>query len=162
MLAESSSVAKSVFLALGGGNNLTAAGSIGRSLVVDGRDGNDVVTLAATVNITDNFFARLGAGDNIVTHNGKVDGNFKVVSKNANDTVTIAETAIIGGETKLGLGEQRFGHGWFGGFGSGWHGPDGMGAPMTTSHVAPSPTASGTKTSLTAALSRVAQLLLRR
>jgi hypothetical protein len=42
----------------------------------------------------------------MVTQAGTVDGDFRVVSLNEDDTVDITDTAVIGGETILGLGEQ--------------------------------------------------------
>jgi hypothetical protein len=94
-------------LKLGGGNNaVTVSGTVGK-LAVDARNGDDAVTIAATATIADNFFARLGGGSNTVTHNGRVDGNFRVLTANADDTVTIADAAVIGGATQLGLGQQR-------------------------------------------------------
>ena len=55
--------------------------------------------------------ARLGAGDNVVIHNGAITGNLDVTSANANDVVTIATTAIVGGTQTLTLGEQTNNHG---------------------------------------------------
>jgi hypothetical protein len=73
--------------------------------------------------------ARLGGGDNSLTHDGVINGNLFVTSANEDDTVTVADTATVGGETILTLGEQpefdghhRFGRGPFGGgrgFGAG-------------------------------------------
>jgi hypothetical protein len=75
------------------------------------------VTIAETAAIAGNFSARLGEGENSVTHNGTIEGDFRVVSANEDDTVTIADTATIGGEQQLGLGEQTEyqGHGGCGG-----------------------------------------------
>lgn len=51
-----------------------------------------------------------------------------MTSKNADDSATVADTAIVGGETTIALGEQRdfpfhrgngHGHGAFAGFGGG-------------------------------------------
>ncbi len=119
-LAAASTVDDNVKLNLGSGDNsATISGAIGGSLAYDGRAGNDSVTIEEAASIADAVFARLGAGDNVVTHAGSVGGDFHVVSANADDTVDIADTATVGGETTLGLGEQRQGHGGGGHCGGG-------------------------------------------
>jgi hypothetical protein len=120
-------IERNLKLSLGDGDNtVTVAGTIDGSVMYDGRDGDDVITIAETAIIADSVFARLGDGNNSVTHNGQIDGDLNVVSANEDDTVTVAETAVVGGKTNLGLGEQldffaRCGHGGseFGMFGVG-------------------------------------------
>ena len=54
-----------------------------------------------------NVLVRLGDGTNTFSHEGEISGNLLVTSKNEDDTATVADTAIVGGETRIALGEQR-------------------------------------------------------
>jgi hypothetical protein len=90
------------------------------------------LTIAETATITDNVFARLGAGDNVVNHNGNVGGNIKLFSANANDQFNVGTTAVTGGTTTNKLGQQKTGEHYEGLGGGCSHNTGSNGATCTT------------------------------
>jgi hypothetical protein len=99
---------------------LTVGGFVDGFVFYDGRDGDDVVTIAEGATVEESVVIRLGDGANAVTHEGVIEDDLRVTSKNEEDTVTVADAATVGGETVLTLGEQP--NGGSGGPGGGGHG----------------------------------------
>jgi hypothetical protein len=82
----------------------------------------------------------MGDGDNTFTHDGEIESNLFVTSKNESDTATVSDTAIVGGETTIALGEQRDfdrgrGPGHHHSFGGPNHGESGPAAPISDAAV---------------------------
>src|SRR5262249_5101917 len=94
-------------------NKFTLGGTVERNVNYDGRSGNDDVHLTSDATVSGSVRVRLGGGDNTFTHEGDIAHNLFVTSANENDTATVADTANVGGQTKLALGDQH--EGWNGG-----------------------------------------------
>lgn len=86
-----------------GDNNLTVSGNLGR-LSVQGRDGADNVTVAASATIARSAMVHLGGGDNTFTLEGNVDGHLAVMASSGTDNVTLAEGSSVGQHVMLALG----------------------------------------------------------
>ena len=93
----------------GGDNSVGIRGSLTGSLFVRGGQGNDQVNITDAATIDGNVGILLGAGDNSFAHEGSIDGNLTVLSFNPDDVFTA--NGFVGGETRLGPGQQGGGGG---------------------------------------------------
>lgn len=89
-----------------GTNTVENSGQVAGSFVFLGGAGNDSLELDEDASIEGSFLARLGAGTNAATIDGAIGGNLAIVSRNAEDSLNVSSTAILGGETWLGAGEE--------------------------------------------------------
>ncbi len=72
-------------------------------------NGNDSVTIESSGFVGGSVSARLGSGDNSLTHSGEIVGDLRVTSQTSTDKVTVGTEAIVGGKTvqKIGIGLHR-------------------------------------------------------
>ena len=94
------SVARHAGLVLLGGNDFVrVAGDFNSSFYFNATDGNDEVFTTTDSSIFGDFTTLFGAGTNKFTHNGDINGDLYVASRNVNDNYRV--NGDVGGTTRL-------------------------------------------------------------